>query len=130
MAEVQKLHFRNDFLQRRKPQKGFSEGADANDGSKKKKQSYFPSFDCVIFLNLSESGWHASLTTDLSMALMLLWLMSSVVRVLQTGMTAVIGQLDNSPSASHWENSIASGTSIDCRQPEQISYLVHQTTHL
>lgn len=28
VAEVQKLHFRNDFLQRRKPQKGFSEGAE------------------------------------------------------------------------------------------------------
>lgn len=57
------------------------------------------------------------------MVLMLLWLMSNVVRVLQKGMTAVIGQSDNSPSATHWENSFASGTSIDCRQPEQISCL-------
>lgn len=58
------------------------------------------------------------LTTDLSMVRMLLWLMSSVVRALQTGTTAVMGQSDASPSASHWENSSASGTRMDCRRDQ------------
>lgn len=69
-------------------------------------------------LHKQAKGREGVLTTDLSMALMRLWLMSNVVRVLQTGMTAVIGRSDISPSASHSENSFASGTSINCRQPE------------
>lgn len=57
------------------------------------------------------------LTTELSMLLMQLWLMSRVVRFLHTGITAVTEQPDSAPSASHWENSLASGTRIDCRTP-------------
>lgn len=55
----------------------------------------------------------AGLTTEPSMARMQLWLMSSVVRSLQTGMTAVTGQPESAPSGSHWENSMASGTRMD-----------------
>lgn len=69
--------------------------------------------------------WRACLTTDLSMVSMQLWLMSSVVRFLHTGMTAVTGQPDSAPSASHCENSLASGTRIDCSLPER--ELVHDT---
>lgn len=60
----------------------------------------------------------ARLTTESSMVLMPLWLMSSVVRFLHTGMTAVTGQPDSAPSASHCENSLASGTRMDWRRPE------------
>lgn len=65
--------------------------------------------------------WWACLTTELSMVLMQLWLMSSVVRFLHTGMTAVTGQPDSAPSGSHCENSLASGTRIAWRKPEHTS---------
>ncbi|TNN60734.1 hypothetical protein EYF80_029078 [Liparis tanakae] len=62
----------------------------------------------------------ARLTTESSMAAMPLWLMSSVVRLPHRGMTAVTGQPDSAPSASHWENSLDSGTRIAWRRPEKI----------
>lgn len=103
MAQVQKLHPGNEFLQQR--------GA----GQRPLKAS----FPGITLPMLMTSGYGRVLTTDLSMALMRLWLMSSVVRLLQTGTTAVMSRSDFSPSASHWENSLASGTRMACRQPER-----------
>lgn len=59
------------------------------------------------------------------MVLMQLWLMSRVVRFLHTWMTAETGQPDSAPSASHCENSLASGTRIDWRSPSASQY-THQ----
>lgn len=62
------------------------------------------------------------------MVVMQLWLMSSVVRFVHTGMTAVTGQPDSAPSASHCENSLASGTRIDWRVSEVTQYMHQYTT--
>lgn len=70
------------------------------------------------------------LTTDSSMHIIRLWLMSSVVKFFQVGITAVTGQSDDTPSATQWSNSEASGTSISWEWKQGIEEVLICTNSL